>query len=116
LKRAPGSWHHHRAKAEFEAFLWRDAAGRAHFRSQTLAVGKRFRERTWPVFWRIRKPRRKIDAWEKRHMPLWYIPYERLLERKLRLEVARRWWIVAPLMRQWDRVDEAIEASRGTLA
>ena len=36
--------------------------------------------------------------------------------RRLRVEAARRWWTDDPLTRQWDRVDEAIIATRRTRA
>jgi hypothetical protein len=33
-----------------------------------------------------------------------------------RVEQQRRWWSIDALQRQWYRVDEAIEAARGTRA
>jgi len=78
--------------------------------------GKRYRERLWPVFWRVRRPRRTTDAWRLRRLPLPLVTYERSLARKLRVEAARRWWADDPLTRQWDRVDEAIIATRRTRA
>jgi hypothetical protein len=49
-------------------------------------------------------------------MPLWHVPYERSMTKAHRIEAACRWWADRPLTRHWDRVDEAIEATRGTLA
>jgi len=114
-KRTPGSWHYQLVKAEFEEFVWRDA-GQVHFSGQRPTEPKRFRERVWPVFCRARPKRRTTEAWNFRRMPLWHVPYERSMTKAHRIEAARRWWADRPLTRHWDRVDEAIEATRGTLA
>jgi len=71
----------------------------------------RFRERIWPVFWRLRPKR---DA----RLPLpspCHAKWDRSLERAIRLELARRWIPYTPLDRQWDLIDEAIRP-RGTVA
>jgi hypothetical protein len=103
-------------KAEFEELLWRDGAGRVHFHGQAPTPARRFRDRVWPVFWRIRPPRQTTEAWERRHLSLPGILYERSMTKAHRIEAARRWWVEPPLQRQWDRVDEAIEATRRTRA
>jgi hypothetical protein len=115
-ERTPGGWHHHVERAQFEELVWRDGSGRVHFCGQASPAGKRYRERLWPVFWRVRRPRRTTDAWRLRRLPLPLVTYERSLARKLRVEAARRWWADDPLTRQWDRVDEAIIATRRTRA
>ena len=75
-ERTPGGWHHHAEKAQFEELVWRDGSGRVHFRGQASPAGKRYRERLWPVFWRVRRPRRTTDAWRLRRLPLPLVTYE----------------------------------------
>jgi hypothetical protein len=59
-ERTPGGWHHHVEKAQFEELVCRDGSGRVHFRGQAPTAGRRYRERVWPVFWRVRPRRRTI--------------------------------------------------------
>ena len=108
-------WHRHLNHAEFEVFTWRDHTGRVRFQGQWPTVG-RFRERVWPVFWRIRPVRRTTDAWEDKAKPLWAIAFDRSQDKAFRVESARRWLVDHPLLRQWDRIDEIIIATRGTRA
>ena len=116
MTRTAGAWHYHLVKAEFEPFVWRAGAGNVHFNDQRPTEPKRFRERVWPVFWRICPKRRTTETWDFRRQPLWHVPYERSMKKAHRVELARRWWTDDPLTRQWYRVDEAVEASRGTRA
>jgi hypothetical protein len=64
----------------------------------------------------LRCPVTSTDARHLRRLPLPLVTYERSLARKLRGDAARRWWTDDPLTRQWDRVDEATTATRGTRA
>jgi hypothetical protein len=109
-------WHIHLERAEFESLSWRDHTGRVRFTGQRPTPTKRFRERVSPVFWRIRRPRRTTGAWNDRARPPWAIAYDRSLDKAFRVALARRWLVSNPLARHWDRVDEAIEATRGTRA
>ena len=109
-------WHRHLERAEFEPFLRRDQTGRVRFEGQRPTPAKRFRERVWPVFWRIRPVWQTTDAWELRATPIWAVAYDRSLDKAFRVKLARRWLVGHPLERQWDRIDEAILATRGTRA
>jgi hypothetical protein len=86
------------------------------FEDQRPTEAKRFRERVWPVFWRIRPVWRQTDVWELKATPPWAIAWDRSLDRALRVKLARRWLVEHPLQRHWDRVDDAIAAARGTRA
>lgn len=106
-------WHRHLERAEFEEFTWRDQDGRVRFEGQRP---KRFRERIWPVFWRIRRPWRTTEAWELRGRPIWAVVYDRSLDKAFRVKLARRWLVERLPQRHWDRIDEVITAIRGTRA
>jgi hypothetical protein len=114
--RTPGGWHHHVERAQIEELVWRDRSGRVHFRGQRPTGPKRFRERVWPVFSRVRRPRQTTDAWYVRRLRLPHVTYERSMTKAHRVEAGRRWWVGPPLTRHWDRVDDAISATRGTRA
>lgn len=109
-------WHRHIERAEFEEFTWRDRTGCVRFQGQRPTEAKRFRERMWPVFWRIRPRRRTTDAWTLRATPLWAVAWDRSLDKAFRVKLARRWLVEHPLARHWHQVDEAIQAARGTRA
>jgi hypothetical protein len=47
---------------------------------------------------------------------VWAVDWDRSLDKAFRVKLARRWLAEHPLQRQWDRVDEAITATRGTRA
>jgi hypothetical protein len=109
-------WHRHLERAEFEKFTWHEPSGRIRFKGQRPTEAKRFRERVWPVFWRIRPVWRPTDAWELRRSPVWAVDWDRSIDKAFRIKLARRWLVEHPLQRHWDRVDETIEATRGTRA
>jgi hypothetical protein len=109
-------WHRHVERAAFEPFTWREPNGRVRFEGQRPTESKRFRERHWPVFWRIRPRWRPSDAWEDRRRPVWVLDWDRSIDRAFRVKLARHWLVERPLQRHWDRVDEAITATRGTRA
>ena len=109
-------WHHHLERAAFEEFTWRDHTGRVRFEGQRPTEAQRFRDRIWPVLWRIRPRRRPTDAWELRATSVWAVDWDRTLDKAFRIKLARRWLVERPLQRHWDRVDEAIKATRGTRA
>jgi hypothetical protein len=109
-------WHHHLKRTGFEELVWRDYTGRVRFESQRPTPAKRFRERVWPVFWRIRPRWHTTDTWELRATPMFAVAFDRSLDKAFRLKLARRWLVEHPLQRHWDRVDQAIEASHGTRA
>lgn len=109
-------WHRHIERAAFEEFVHRDCKGRVRFEGQRPTEAKRFRERVWPVFWRIRPVWRTTDAWEDRRRPPWALAWSRSIDKAYSVKLARRWLVERPLRRQWDRVDEAITATRGTRA
>ena len=109
------TWHRHLNHAEFEVFVWRDHAGRVRFNGQWPTAG-RFRERVWPVFWRVRRRWRTTDAWEARASSPWAIAFDRSQDKAFRVERTRRWLVDRPLQRQWDRIDEILIATRGTRA
>jgi hypothetical protein len=109
-------WHRHLERAKFEPFTRRDHTGRVRFEGQRPTEAKRFRERVWPVFWRIRPVWRPTDAWDLKATPPWAIAWDRSLYKAFRVKLARRWLVERPLQRHWDRVDEAISATRKTRA
>jgi hypothetical protein len=109
-------WHRHLERAAFEEFTWHDNTGRVRFEGQRPTPAKRFRERVWPVFWRIQPVRRTTDAWQLRATPPWAIAYDKSLDKAFRVKLARRWLAEHPLQRHWDRVDELIQGTRGTRA
>jgi hypothetical protein len=47
---------------------------------------------------------------------MWALAWDRSLDKAFRVKLARRWLVERPLQRHWDCVDQAIEATRGTLA
>jgi hypothetical protein len=68
--------------------------------------------RVWPVFRRIRPPRQPRLRPYSACSAIW----DRAMRRAFDIQCARRWICETPLQRRWDRVDEAITASRGTRA
>jgi hypothetical protein len=100
-------------KAEFEEFIILRVGNRARFGDDCMSGSDgRFRDRHWPVFWRIRPRRQKAHrAWSP-----CAAKWDRSMEKAFRVKVQRRWLPSTPLRRQWDRIDEAIEATRGTRA
>lgn len=69
-------WHRHHERAAFEEFIHRDHTGRVRFEGQRPTEAKRFRERVWPVFWRIRPVWRTTDAWDDRRSPVWAVDWD----------------------------------------
>jgi hypothetical protein len=59
-------WHRHLERAEFEPFTSAITPVVSDSKGQRPTEVKQFRERVWPVFWRIRPVRRTTDAWELR--------------------------------------------------
>ena len=47
---------------------------------------------------------------------MWMVAFKRSLDKAFRVQLQRRLLIARPLERQWDRIDEAIAATRGTRA
>lgn len=101
-------------RAEFEEFVvLRPGNHAASFHdSGPRDNGGRFRERRWPVFWRVRAKPGKRDWARSPCAAKW----DRSMHKAFRVETQLRWSPRHPLTRQWDRVDEAIEATRGTRA
>jgi hypothetical protein len=83
---------------------------RAEF--ETMVDADRHRGRVWPVFRRIRPRRSPRSRPYSACSAIW----ERAMHRAFDIQCARRWVCETPLQRRWDRVDEAITASRGTRA
>lgn len=99
--------------------VWHRHLQRAMFETQTRrrpTLSGRFRERVWPVFWRVRWRWRTTDAWEDKASPPWMLAFDRSQAKAFRVAAARRWLVDRPLQRQWDRVDEILIATRGTRA
>jgi hypothetical protein len=85
---------------------------RARFESRDEVSRTPNSPRVWPVFRRRRAIRRPPHRPGTVCFALW----DRAQARSFRVECARHWLCATPLERQWDRVDEAITASRGTRA
>jgi hypothetical protein len=84
-------WHWHMERAEFDEFLWRDHAGRAHFHHQCSTKG-RHRDRVWPALSHYKRVRHK-RCWE----PHWAVRNSRSIDAASLLTILRRWYPCHPL-------------------
>jgi hypothetical protein len=109
-------WHRHLERAEFEPFTWRDHTGPRAVRGPVADRGQAIpRARLAGV---LADPAAMDD-----HGCLGVQSdtavgnrLRRSLDKAFRVKLARRWLVERPLQRHWDRVDEAISATRKTRA
>lgn len=97
-------------RAEFEPFVWHDHGGRVRFVNDVSGVSGRFRERVWPAFRRAKRgfpPR----MWATIN-GLRTFRHERVtvsIVKAGRVNAARRWIPMNPLVAHQMRVEDSLE-------